>query len=590
MPIRKLPAHLVNQIAAGEVIERPASVVKELIENSLDAGARRIEVRVEEGGRQRIRVADDGGGIGADQVLLALEPHATSKIEQVEDLAAIRTLGFRGEALASIASVSRLSLTTRTADATEGYRVEAVGDQLSEVEPVACAAGTVVDVQDLFFNTPARRKFMRGASTEYGHINDLVGRVSMAHAHVGFSLWHNDKLRWDHPPGQTPNQRCRDRLGKEVAEGLIEFESDERGVALWGLAAMPELAKPTAKHQYVFINGRPIRDRSVSHAMREAYRGLIEPSRQPMVVLFITVDPATVDVNVHPAKSEVRFSDARAVHSQVLSVLRQALQSADLTPAVPVVRPFVSTSTHQSTRAISSAPSPAGAFWLQASDAPRQTVASQVAARAVDAVDGPLLTEPIRATTQPILQIHNTYIVTQDEQGIVIIDQHALHERMMFETLLDRLGKTEQLESQRLLTPVVMNGGPARQATLEQITPLLHRLGIDATPMGPESIAVHAFPTLLFERKVDVGEFMDDLLGRAEAENFEPSNEAALHEVLDMMSCKAAIKAGDRLSDQELADLLARRDQIERASNCPHGRPTTVRLTLHDLEKHFKRS
>ena len=597
MSIRKLSAHLINQIAAGEVIERPASVVKELTENALDAGAKRIEVRVEEGGRQLIRVADDGRGMVPEQLPLAIEPHATSKITAVEDLSAIQTLGFRGEALASIASVSRMELISRPAEAEAGARISVQGDLAGEPVPEPCAPGTVVEVRDLFYNVPARRKFMRGAPTEYGHINDMLGRVAMAHPRVGFSLWHQGKRRWDLPAGQSPTDRCRDRLGREVEEGLIEFKSNEQGVRLWGMAAMPELAKPTAKGQFLYVNGRPVRDRSIGHALREAYRGLIPPSRQPMVVLFVDLDPGRVDVNVHPTKSEVRFADRDQVFRQVLATVRQALRSEDLIPAVslPVQNP-VSAAAEPATRPMaapsmfgrtSAEPAPGQADLASQSDRPSAPLPVQPH----EAVAGsePAPAETVRPTTRTVLQVHNAYIVTEDEQGLIIIDQHALHERMMFEMLMDRMRRFGRLESQRLLSPAVLEAGPTQQATLEQIEPLLERLGIETTPMGPNAVAVHAFPTLLFERHVEIHPFMEDLIARAEAEGFVPSDEQALHEVVDMMSCKAAVKAGDSLSEQELSQLLSQREQIERASNCPNSRPTTIRLTLRDLEKQFKR-
>ncbi|MBI1370910.1 MAG: DNA mismatch repair endonuclease MutL [Planctomycetes bacterium] len=614
MPIVRLSPLLVNQIAAGEVIERPASVVKELVENSIDAGAMRIDVAVEDGGRELIRIADDGCGIGADQLELALEPHATSKIASADDLAAIRTKGFRGEALASIQSISRLRLTSRSRDAEAGAMIEASGDERSAVKPVGCAPGTVIEVRNLFFNTPARRKFMRAGSTEFTHIGDTLRRVAMAHPAVGFTLWHNDRTSLDLPPGQTPAQRCIALLGEDVAEALLEFSSNERGVKLWGLAGLPSLARATAKFQYVYVNARPIRDRNVMHALKEAYRGLIEPSLQPTAALFITLDPTAVDVNVHPTKSEVRFADANAVHGQVLATLRQRLLATDLTPSVNHFnrRPPLAIATRGMTFGgmpgadDPAAPPPASEAINTTDDFvdyfrrmdPRQKgfvyqqVRAEMAESSPASVDdeAPRLTEPIKPASQSILQVHNAYIVTQDEHGIVIIDQHALHERMMFESLYERICKHGALESQRLITPVVLSATPSRMDTLERLGPLLEKIGIEASPLGPGTIGIHAFASLLFDRNVDPVEFMTMLLDRAEEERFAPSDEAALHEVLDMMSCKAAVKAGDALGPEELSALLDRRSQIERSASCPHGRPTTVRLTLRDLEKHFKRS
>ncbi len=608
MPIRPLSALLVNQIAAGEVIERPASVVRELIDNALDAGATRIDIDIEEGGRERVRVADDGAGIAAEELALALTPHATSKIAAAADLAAIATMGFRGEALASIASVSRMKLISRTADADAGASIDAAGDELGSPRPVGCAVGTVVEVRNLFFNTPARRKFLRGVQTEFSHVHELVQRVAIAHPDRGFKLRHNERVVLDVPRGQTADQRAFAVLGQELREAMLELESDERGIGLWGLAGLPAIARATARHQYIYVNNRPVRDRQVAHAIREAYRGLIEPTRQPTIVLFITLDPTQVDVNVHPAKAEVRFVDSNAVHGQVLAVLRQRLLGADLTPRAGFHKPHDTVewgASPQPTTDVNAFvdyfkkmdPNQKGFVYQQVKqelgiDGAAQHAdadASQAPASSPSPADASL-TPGVQPTTRSVLQIHNSYIVTQDEQGIVIIDQHALHERMMFQSLLDRIEQRGHLQSQRLLTPATVPASQADFDTLERLKPLLERLGIEAEPMGPSTIGVHAFASLLFERNVEPDAFMRELLDRAGDEQFNPSEEAALHETLDMMSCKAAVKAGDRLDQTELAELLGRMNDVERVSNCPHGRPTTVRLTLRDLEKHFKRS
>ena len=638
MPIRQLSPLLVNQIAAGEVIERPASVVKELVENAIDAGATRIDVTVEDGGRELIRIADDGCGIPAEQLPLALAAHATSKIEKAEDLARIVTMGFRGEALASIASVSRLRMTSRSRDAEAGAVIESSGPETSEVRPAGCAPGTLVEVRNLFFNTPARRKFMRTAPTEFGQINDTLSRIALAHPRVGFKLTHNNRTTWDRPPVQTPAQRALSVLGEDLAEALLEFDSDERGVELWGMAALPTLAKSTARYQYVYVNGRPVRDRNIMHAIKEAYRGLIEPGQQPMLVLFVTLDPEAVDVNVHPTKSEVRFADSKPIHGAVLATIRQRLLAADLTPRVnPFARKpgsidpaalnldmqpgqtqgqlpigdFPSSlettapagdSASGSLPPVGHRPSAVGNpnshvsafvnYFRRMDPTDKGVVYEEVRREMAEAApsENDALTTPIEARASSVLQVHNSYIVTQDETGIVIIDQHALHERMMFEGLYERIIEHGTLESQRLLTPAVVKATPGRLEALERLDVLLEKIGIEAAPIGPAAIGVQAFATLLFERNVDPVDFMEQLLDRAADEAFEPSAEAALHEVLDMMSCKAAVKAGDSMAPDELGALLQRRENIERASNCPHGRPTTIRLSIDDLEKHFKRT
>lgn len=653
MAIARLSPLLVNQIAAGEVIERPASVVKELVENSLDAGATTINVHVTEGGRQLIRVVDDGGGIEPEQLPLALEPHATSKIAEPDDLAAISTMGFRGEALASIASVSRFTLTSRRPDADAGASLTAQADQVSPVKPIGCAPGTVVEVRDLFFNTPARRKFMRTPPAEFGHINDTLSRIAMAWPQVAFKLTHGQRQVFD-LPSHHQARRCVELLGRDIADALLEFDSQERGVELWGLAGRPVIARSTTRQQYVFVNGRPVRDKRIAHAIKEAYRGLIDPTRQPVVVLFVNVEPTMVDVNVHPAKAEVRFVEANTVHGQVLAAIRQRLLSEDLTPQIQpgqANQPFHAPADESSDAGESpSTGMPSNSLMLSALAAanenltgrpsgpiggstpgatsppesdktgtdssmrafvdyfrqmdPRQKgfVYEQVKAdmaryesaddrsQAASESDEPSLIANSPATPRSILQVHDSYVVTQDESGLVIIDQHALHERMMFEQLINRMEHKGKLESQRLLTPATVSVDARQIERLEALEPLLEKLGIDAAPIGPTGVAVHAFPTLLFDRNVDPAEFLSDLIERAEDDQFNPTGEAALHEVLDMMACKAAIKAGQHLSEAELTELLARKDQVERSSACPHGRPTTVRLTLRDLEKHFKRT
>ena len=736
MPIRKLSPLLINQIAAGEVIERPASVVKELVENSLDAGGSRIDIVIEEGGQQLIRISDDGVGIPPDELPLAVAAHATSKLETSEDLGAIDTLGFRGEALASIASVSRLRITSRaTIDgqaAEAGAVIEVSGADVSAVAPAACAAGTTIEVRDLFFNTPARRKFMRTASAEFGHIAENIHRLAMAYPHVAFSLTHNGRKTLDVAATNSRRQRCVELLGEELDEALLEFgaiadcgsQIADRGSSsaagdeqpaipvnpqsafrnphspsIWGLAGLPTIARATAKFQYLFVNGRHIRDRSLAHAIKEAYRGLVPPDRQPVAVVFLEIDPTLVDVNVHPAKSEVRFLDGSRLHGQVLTAIRSRLLQSDLTPSATIfagrsdagvrtepgdamtaaesqASPFAGQSASPfdgresgpfSAPAISpqggrtefamparsmqseatAAPPPAtshiggdfaapfspaavrpaaaphagpspsapthigtvdsfvdyfrrmapvqkGFAYQEVRRAMAETdpqVAGEVEKQAGPAGAGSLVPPVLRSFG--VLQVHKSYLVTEDESGIIIIDQHALHERVMFEQLRKRV-LVRNLESQRLLMPVTVTASARRQALLESLKPLLEKIGVEAEPMGPDTIAVHAFPTFLFDRKVEPAAFLTELLDQAEEEKLDATTptalEAALHEVLDMMACKAAVKAGDKLTAEELASLLQQRQEIDRSSNCPHGRPTSIRVSLRELEKQFKRS
>lgn len=654
-----------NQIAAGEVVERPASVVKEVVENSLDAGATRIWVELEQGGIELIRITDDGHGMTAEDLPLAISPHATSKISSVEDLDHIGSLGFRGEALASIASVSRLAIRSRTAEMDEAAVIEIEGDIVAPVRPGAGPRGTQTTVRNLFFNTPARRKFLRTVNTEQGRCRDVVEDLALAHPAVGFTLTCDGKTVLDLPPGQTPRARALAILGKELDGELLEVHADQyddaRGLALWGLVGKPSVAKGNNKGQHILVNGRAIRDRTIQHALGEAFRGLIEHTRYPLAVLMIEMSPAGVDVNVHPAKAEVRFRDSSLVHGVVLRAVRDALRAADLTPsfsggftpgtaagagggfggpswsglpgsglsgggsgaseagltprAPASPRAFVDYFTRF-------APRPQGSLSYDAiREAMERTRAANEGDRTPGVGNGDSLAGasgssmqdsgvedgrgessiPIPTPESRVLQVHKSYLVTQDEQGMVIIDQHALHERAMFEYLLARvsaraeqlgaLGLTAQgLESQRLLTPYVIPAAPAQVEKLEELGPLLTRIGVEARALSPTSIAVDAFPTFLFDRGVDAVEFMSDLLQKAEASDFMPGSEDAMREVLDMMSCKAAVKAGDRLSDLELGELVKLRGEVERSSNCPHGRPTSVRLTIRELEKLFGRA
>ncbi|MEM1109115.1 MAG: DNA mismatch repair endonuclease MutL [Planctomycetota bacterium] len=626
MPIRKLSPLLVNQIAAGEVIERPASVVKELVENCLDAGATRIDIAIEEGGQKLIRIADDGHGIPPEELPLALTQHATSKLETAEQLAAIETLGFRGEALASIASVSRLRLSSRTKNDDSGHVIEQAGDELTPPRPAGMAPGTVIEVRDLFFNTPARRKFMRTAATEFGHIADTVNRTAMVHPEVGFTLTHNGRKSIDLPANDDQRQRCVNILGKELEPALLEFEhkdprNQEGGLTparVWGLAGEPSIARSSTKFQYLCVNGRPVKDRNLAHAVKEAYRGLIAPDKQPVAVVFVELDPTQVDVNVHPTKAEVRFSRPSQVHGLVLSQVRQRLLATDLVPNASLDKASSwnkSFNTGGEPDAESNKPTPNAFvdYFKQMDPKQKGFVYEEVRREMVENdifADAPA--QPVaesfvpKSEVTPVLQFHNSYVVTHDdtpgqEPGLLIVDQHALHERIMFEELRQRiLVAGGSLESQRLLMPAVIDADTKRQALLDDIGPLLGRLGIEAEPIGPGAVGIQAFPSLLFERGVDPVAFMNEVLDKAEAGDFSSTDlrpeadvdtaEAALHEMLDMMSCKAAVKAGDKLSDAELTALLAKRDEIERSSSCPHGRPTTVRLSLKDLEKQFHRT
>ncbi|MFW6153682.1 MAG: DNA mismatch repair endonuclease MutL [Planctomycetota bacterium] len=625
--IRVLPVHLVNKIAAGEVVERPASVVKELLENALDVGATKVDVAVEKGGKRLIRVSDDGAGMGPEDLAKAFLPHATSKLPDEDALFHVATLGFRGEALASIASISHASIRTRTAEVDSGYELAADGGAIGDVRPCAAPVGTTVEVRDLFFNTPARRKFLRADSTEFGHVSEAVFRVALPNRDVAFTLTHNGRQILDVPPAATLQQRVADLFDPGLAEPLIPLEPVDGDVRVTGLVAPPSAARAASKWQYLFLNGRYIRDRFCQHALREAYRGLIDPQRHPVAILFLTVDPGAVDVNVHPTKTEVRFRDGRSIHSHLLAAIRETLQRAELRPTVDLpseaFEPPDDARRHSLREALAdffaaqSPPQPhlhfgeprdrPSAARFRDEHAPVPPVARlsprPPSVEAPDEADErfapPVPVEPsdphpahAPAPTRPaasgrrVLQVHNTYLIVADADGLRIIDQHALHERILYNQLLERI-TAGPLAGQGLLLPATLPVTPARQALLASHADLLARLGIEVADFGPDTVAVQRFPGFL--DRADPASFLADLLDLLESDAAAPDAEHLLHSVLDIMACKAAVKAGDPLSDEEIAHLLDAADDADKSTACPHGRPTQIRLTLRYLEKQFKR-
>jgi DNA mismatch repair protein MutL len=596
MPIRQLPPELVNQIAAGEVIERPANVVKELIENALDAGANRIEVHSEGGGSQLLRITDDGAGITREELSLALAAHATSKIASIDDLESVGTMGFRGEALASIASVSMLRLRSRRHDADEAWVIEAEGGPAGEPQPASGPPGTSLEVRSLFFNVPARRKFLKTDPTEQARISEIVQTIAMANPGCAFTLRLGDRTTLDLPAVDDPRSRVVALLGKELSDELLEVDFEAAGATIWGLAGTPQIAGPTARRQRVFLNGRPIRDKAIQHALREAYRGLVVPGRHPTVVLFIELDPRLVDVNVSPTKSEVRFRDGGAIHQAVRHALKNTLRKHDLVPTLDLDRSGTDPSTGSSSSASgfgggsgggSSSRGPAREFGsgLPSPGFEYQALQSQLAKPVTPAETlMPSIQKDLR-----ILQVHAKYILVEDAEGVLVIDQHALHERVMFEQLKARIGEGD-LERQHLLVPDVMEVDESAIESLETLSVMVAKIGFDARPIGPKAISLSAVPSFLLSRNVEPGEFLIEALAFGSEKGRVDDAEALLSEVLDMMACKAAVKAGDRLTQHELEALLAQRDSIERSTNCPHGRPTSLRIPIAELDRRFGRS
>jgi len=583
--IRILPELLISQIAAGEVVERPASVLKELLENALDADSSTIQVVLEQGGAKRVQVEDDGAGIPRDQLPLALARHATSKIHSLDELEAVATLGFRGEALASIAAVSRLTIATRTADSPHAYAIRAEGASIGEVEPTARAPGTTVSVSDLYFNTPARRKFLRTEATELAHCDEAFRRLALAHPEHAFTLRHNGRV--SHSLRRAPlGDRAAALLGREFFEASLPVEAAAGALRLYGLAGSPHAARARADMQYFFVNGRFVRDRVLAHAAREAWRELLHGERQPAYVLFLELDPRGVDVNVHPAKTEVRFRDARAVHQFILHAVSRALAPgageapvayAELA-AAPAARPGAAPAGVQQSFALA-----------QTSAAYADFVAS--AARAAPAASAAALQTEVHAEAAPPLgyalaQLHGIYILAQNAAGLVLVDMHAAHERIVFERLRTSL-ETGQIERQTLLVPAAFRAEPIEIATVGEHPEALERLGLELDVLGPDSLAVRAAPAALAGG--DLPALAREVL--AELREFGAAQVLATRrdELLGGMACHAAVRAHRSLTLPEMNALLREMEATERSGSCNHGRPTWYQLTLADLDKLFLR-
>jgi DNA mismatch repair protein MutL len=628
--IHQLPPSVVNKIAAGEVIERPASVVKELLENAVDAGATRIDVTLEKGGSELVRIADNGCGIAADELPLAVSSHATSKIRSADDLFSVATLGFRGEALASIAEVSRLLLRSRAAGARSGAELEVVGGSVRPdpegARPAGCPAGTTIEVRDLFFNTPVRHKFLRSAQTEAGHSIEALTRLALAYPQIHFTLAHNGRPMYDLPPCDSVRGRVAAFFGQALADDLIAVASETDGVTLTGFVANPMHSRSHGRMQYLFLNGRAIRDRSLQHALCEAYRGLILTGRQPICFLRLEMPAAMVDVNVHPTKQEVRFQDAGRLYSQLLGTLRTKFLTTDLRArgAGPGARPAFSSdeadaaidgrsqlvdwAKEQLGRQIAERGEESPTAGAQPVDEPLRLHRFDVPQfRPYDSAGAPLrLATPFPPTehvahgdragselapsafdrSTRAMQVHNRYLVVETSAGIEVIDQHALHERILYEQLRTRvLGGA--VESQRLLVPEPVELSAAEAAAVLEQAELLARLGVEVEPFGGETVLVSSYPAML--ANLSPAEVLRDLVERLMAGSRAPERRDLFDELLHMIACKAAVKFGDRLSPEEIDSLLAQRHLAQDPHHCPHGRPTALVFTREDLDRQFQR-
>ena len=558
-----LPQLLVSQIAAGEVVERPASVLKELLENSLDAGARAISVTLDEGGIRRIQVEDDGAGISRDDLPLAIARHATSKIATLADLEGVATMGFRGEALASIAAVARLAITSRREHDAHGSSLRVEGGDSGEIAPAARAHGTTVTVEDLYFNTPARRKFLKSESTEFGHCDEVFRRIALAHPEIGFTLRHNGRAS-RHLRSQSLAERVAALLGREASEASVAIEAGAGGLTLTGLAGTPQAAQGRPDAQYLFVNGRYVRDRVIVHAVREAYAELLHGERQPAYVLFLGLDPRTVDVNVHPAKIEVRFRDSRLVHQFVRHALERALSPSAAQAPVPYAR-------------VSQVAGVQAAFSL---GQPSQSYQPFPAPAPLPAAEQ---SPPLGFA---LGQLHGIYILAQNEGGLVLVDMHAAHERILMERLKSGIDAGE-VARQRLLVPAVFSADAIDVATAEDNGETLDRLGLEVVVSGPNELTVRTAPALLASG--DIVGLARDLL--KEIRDFGASQMLAgrQNELLATMACHAAVRANRALTATEMNALLREMEETERSGSCNHGRPTWYQLTMADLDRLFMR-
>jgi DNA mismatch repair protein MutL len=656
--IRKLPVGLVNKIAAGEVIERPASVVKELLENSIDAGSKRVEISIEGGGLDLIRISDNGCGIDAEQLELAISPHATSKLQNDDDLFDVRTLGFRGEALASIAEISHMTLRSRTTQSDSAYELLVKGGVQEPVRPTSGPVGTTIEIRHLFFNTPVRRKFMKSAQTEMGHVIEAFTRVALAFPSVHMVLNSGSRTVHDLPPTERWSERIRKFFGDEVADTLISIDQRDDKVAIHGYVCDPSVSRSNNRMQYLFLNGRHIRDKALQHALGESYRGLLMVGRMPVCFLHVDIDPKTVDVNVHPTKVEVRFEDSGAIYTRLLSGLRNKFLNSDFVPAarptaepilpsmvpsassdamiptlqrspastsslldwpqtttaalpraVPDFQPFPSARTsfgaptsagphhndpfgsikNEPVRAHSELPSNASVWSAQsdlddpssASLTPESFAHSDESVHRLDhSHTGPSPTRPSG------FQIHNRYLVSEYEDGMVIIDQHALHERIIFEQIKAKV-LSKAVDVQRLLVPETVSLPPQEAALVTEYKTVLDEIGLQVEPFGGETFLIHSYPAML--KGISPVEVLRQVLEPLLKGGKKPDVRDLLDEMMNMMACKAAVKAGDKLSNDEISELLKQRDMYQETHHCPHGRPTALFFSRDQLDKMFKR-
>jgi len=586
MSIRELPPQLVNQIAAGEVVERPASVLKELLENSLDAGARRIEIDVEAGGLRLCRVRDDGKGIPASELPLAIARHATSKIQTLDDLERVATLGFRGEALPSMASVSRMSLTSRTIDEESGWRLATEGGKEGQPGPAAHPPGTTVEIRDLFYNTPARRKFMRTERTEFSHLEKTARRLALSRFDVAFRLVHNQKPVFDLRP--APDQEAMERriaevCGKQFIENAVRVDHSASGFRLSGWLGLPTFSRSQADLQYFFLNGRLIRDKVVSHAVRAGYSDVLYHGRHPAYVLYLEMDPAAVDVNAHPTKHEVRFRDGRSIHGFLYHTVERALAETH-----PGTEHAQAPSSASATLGIAGGQQQA--MGLGVADRSALTAFQELASYR-PAAPGPVGDSGDESADElplgtALAQLHGIYILAQNRRGLILVDMHAAHERIVYEGLKRAMGDGEVI-SQPLLVPMHIHVSTSEADLAEEKSSDFQRLGFEIRRQGPDSVSVRAVPSLLKNADVEVlvRDVLSDFAEKGSSRRIEESG----NEILSTMACHGSVRANRSLTVPEMNALLRDMERTERSDQCNHGRPTWTQLRLDELDRLFLR-
>jgi DNA mismatch repair protein MutL len=578
--IRPLPETLISQIAAGEVVDRPASVLKELLENSLDAGATEIGVALSEGGIKQIRVVDNGAGIAREDLPMALARHATSKIASLEDLEQVQSLGFRGEALASIASVARVGMASRAAGADRAFGIKAEAGSIGTIEPAAQPGGTAVDVDDLYYNTPARRKFLKSEATEFAHCEEVFTRAVVSRPDVTFTLRHNGRVLARHGPAESA-KRIEAALGAEFAQSMRAVEANGSVLKLSGFAGSPAYTRASRDAQFLYVNGRFVRDRLLAHALREAYRDVLHGERHPAYVLFLEIDPRSIDVNVHPAKTEIRFRDPRAVHQFVFHAVAKGLSgTAGETPAAiatPVAMGHsLAPLAHQPALGLAQ---PVAGYTAMFADLRK---GSNLAADAVPDASS----QEAPPLGFAIAQLHGIYILAQNRDGLVLVDMHAAHERILYEKLKTALD-SRAMNTQKLLIPATFHADPVDVATADEHGATLNQLGFDVAAISPFALAVRAVPSMLSD--ADASDLARALLRDIREYGASRVLTERRDELLGTMACHGAVRANRALTIPEMNALLREMEETERSGQCNHGRPTWFQMSLADLDKLFMR-